>query len=84
MLLQRYIVESCRKRKASTNGTMVDMNLLQKDEIAVIKLYQWLAFQKEIVTENGRAISSQSSVFKLDPFLDNDGVLSVGELIRPT
>ena len=50
------------------------MNLLQKCKTAVIRLYQRRAFQKEIVLlENERAISSQSSIYKLDPLLDNDG-----------
>ena len=51
------------------------MNLLQKGKTAVIRLYQRRAFQKEIVLlENERAISSQSSIYKLDPLLeDNDG-----------
>ena len=56
------------------------MNLLQKGETAVIKLYQRRAFEKEISTlENGRVISS---IYKLDPFLDNDGVLRVGGRIN--
>ena len=68
-----------KKQKAITGGPIVDMNLLQKGETAVIKLYQRRAFQKEISTlENGKTISGQSSIFKVDPFLDNDGVLRVG------
>ena len=54
------------------------MNLLQKGKTAVIRLYQRRAFQKEIILlENERAISSQSSIYKLDPYLDNDGLLRV-------
>ena len=67
------------ERKENTDGPTVDMNLLLKGETAVIKLCQRRGFQKKISTlEKGRAISSQSSIFKLDPFLDNDGVLRVG------
>ena len=54
------------------------INLLQKDETGVIKLYQRRAFQKEISpVENGRAISDQISIYNLEPFLDNHGVLRV-------
>ena len=68
-----------KKQKAITDGPIVDMNLLQKGETAVNKLYQRRAFQKEISTlKNGKTISGQSSIFKVDPFLDNDGVLRVG------
>ena len=39
-----------KEQKANTDGTVVDMNLLQNGETAVIKLYQRKAFQKEIST----------------------------------
>ena len=68
-----------KKRKANTDGPNVDMNLLKNGETALFRLYQRRAFQKEISTlENGKTISGQISIFKLDPFLDNDGVLRVG------
>ena len=72
-----------KNQKVITDGPVVDMNLPQKDETAVIKLYQRRAFQKGIRTlENGKTIFGQSSIFKLDPFLDNDGVLRVGGTIN--
>ena len=37
-----------KEQKTNTDGTVVDMNLLQNGETAVIKLYQRKAFQKEI------------------------------------
>ena len=39
-----------KKQKAITDGPIVDMNLLQKGDTAVINLYQRRAFQKEIST----------------------------------
>ena len=72
-----------KKQKANTDDPNVDMNLLQKGETAVIRLYQRRAFQKEIsALKNGKTISGQSSIYKLDPFLDNDGVLRVGGRIN--
>ena len=74
-----------KKRKAKADGPILDMNLLQKGQTAVIKVYQKRAFQKEISTlENERAISSQSRIFKVDPFLDSGGVLRVGGRIIKT
>ena len=71
------------KRKSKTDGPILDMNLLQKVETAAIRLYQRRAFQKEIITlENRQTISGQSRIFKLDPFVDNDGVLRVGGRIN--
>ena len=47
-----------KKWKVNTDGPIVDMNLLQKGETAVIMLYERRAFQKEISTlENGKTIS---------------------------
>ena len=72
-----------KKRKANTDDTIVDMNLLQKGETAVIRQYQREVFQKEISTlENGNTIFGQSSIFKLGPFLDNDGALRVSGRIN--
>ena len=83
MKYKETLLNLAKKRKANTVGPIVDMNLQQKAETAVIKLCQKRTFQKEISTlENGRAISSQCSIFKLDPFLDNDGVLRVGGRIK--
>ena len=45
-----------KKQKTITDGPIVDMNLLQKSEIAVIKLYQRRMFQKEISTLENRNI----------------------------
>ena len=69
----------------NTDAPIVHINLIQKGETAAIKLYQKGAFQKEIGTlENGRVISSQRSISKLDPSLDVDGVLRVGGKINKT
>ena len=68
--IQETLLNLPKKRQANTDGPIVDINLLQKCETAVIKLHQRRAFHKEISTlENGRAISGQSSIFKLDPSL---------------
>ena len=83
MKYKETLLNLAKKRKAKTDGLIVDMNLLQKDETAVIRLSQGRAFQKGISTpENERAISGQSSIFKLDPFLDNDGILRDGGRIN--
>ena len=78
MRYKEILLNHAKRRIANSDGPIVDINLLQNGETAVFKLYQKEAFQKEISTlENGRAISRQSVAFKLDPFLDNDGILRV-------
>ena len=83
MRYKETLINLAEKRIANTDGPIADINLLQKGQTAVIKLYQKEEFQKEISTlENGRAISSKNSIFKLYLFLDNDGVLKVGGRIN--
>ena len=83
MKYKETLLDLAKKRKANTDGPIVDMNLLKKSETAVIEVYKKKAFHKEIsILENGRAMSSQSSIFKLDPFLDNDGELRIGGKIN--
>ena len=83
MRYKETLLDLAKRRIANLDGPIVDINLLQIGEAAVIKLYQNGAFQKEISTlENGRAISSQSMAFKLNPFLKNDRMLSVGGRIN--
>ena len=61
MKYKEKLLNPAKKREANKDGPIVDMNLLQKG--AIIKLYLRRAFQREISTlENGRAISSQSSI----------------------
>ena len=85
MKYRETLLNLAKKQKANTDSPIVDMKLLQKGETAVIKQYQRKAFQKEIsILENAKAIaiSSQSSIYKLDPFLDNYGILRVGGRIN--
>ena len=51
-----------KKQKKITDGPIVDMNLLQKSETAVIKLYQRRVFQKEISTLENRNIIFKASL----------------------
>ena len=51
-----------KKQKPITDGPIVDMNLLQKSETAVIKLYQRRVFQKEISTLENRNIIFKASL----------------------
>ena len=55
--MPKTLLNLAKKRIANTDGPIVDMNLLQKSETAVIKLYKRGPFQREISTlENGKAI----------------------------
>ena len=55
------------------------MYSVQTAEVAVIRLCQGRYFEKGINTlRNGKSISKQSNIYKLDPFLGEKGILRVG------
>ena len=56
-----------------------DIYMLQKAETEIIKMCQTRHFWKEIkVVNTGNRVVSLSCIHQLDPFLDKDGVLTVG------
>ena len=56
---------------------------LKRAEREVIKSVQQRHFRKEImVLGNGNYLKSSSKILKLDPFLDQDGILKGGGRIR--
>lgn len=60
-----------------------DVEILQSAEHKLIKLVQKVAFVHELSDiEQHLAISKASSLWKLDPFIDNDGLLRVGGRLR--
>ena len=62
MKYKETFLNLAKKWKANTDGQIVDLNLLQEGETAVIKLYQRRAFQKEISTEeDGRLFQAKAA-----------------------
>ena len=56
---------------------------VQTAEVAIIRFCQGRYFEKGIsASRNSKSISKQSSIYKLDPFLDEKGILRVGGRIR--
>ena len=72
------------KNKISNSNTWyLDMCSVQTAEVAIIRLCQRRYFEKDInALRNGKSISKQSKIYKLDPFLDKKGILQVGGRIR--
>ena len=68
-----------KSNKINTTGQLVDMNLLQRNESSIIKMYHQSCFQNEISRLlDGKCVSRKSNIFKLDPFLDDHEVIRVG------
>ena len=72
-----------KSNKINTPGQLVDMNLLQRSESSIIKMYQQSCFQNEISRLlDGKCVSRKSNVFKLDPFLYDHEIIRVGGRMR--
>ena len=65
------------------SSSLITLELMQEAEIEIIKSTQRRSFKNEIdALKSGNVISKSSKVHKLDPFVDNDGVLRAGGRIQ--
>ena len=61
------------------NNRLFNLEELKKTKKKVIKSVQQRHFKEEIVAlHNRNSLKSSSKISKLDPFLDQDGILKVG------
>ena len=61
------------------NDRLFSLEELKRAEKEVIKPVQQRYFKEEIMAlHNGNSLKSSSKIIKLDPFLDQDGILKVG------
>ena len=61
------------------NDRLFNLEDLKRAEKEVIKSVQQRHFKEEIMAlHNGNSLKSSSKIVKLDPFLDQDGILKVG------
>ena len=77
MLKWEEILHNHKRQKMSNSNTWyLDMCLVQTAEEAIIRLCQGRYFEKDInALCNGKSISKQSNIYKLDPFLDEKYIL---------
>jgi hypothetical protein len=61
----------------------IDTRLLQKAETVIIKEAQKESFGEEIEQlQSGQSIKKGSAIFKLNPFVDSDGILRIGDRLN--
>ena len=84
MLKWKEILHNHERQKISNrNIWYLDMCSMQTAEVAIIRLCQGRYFEKDInALRNGKSISKQRNIYKLDPFLEKKGILRVGGRIR--
>ena len=84
MLKCKEILHHHEQQKISNINTWyLDMCSVQTAEVAIIRLCQVRYFEKDInALHNGKRISKQSNIYKLDLFPDEKGILGVGGRIR--
>ena len=65
------------------NNRLFNLEELKRAEKKVIKSIQQRHFKEEIMSlHNRNSLKSSIKILKLDPFLDQDGILKVGERIE--
>ena len=71
MLRWKEILHSHKRQKISnSNARDLDMYSVQTAEVAIIRLCQGTYFEKDLnALHNGKSISKQSNIYKLDSFL---------------
>ena len=85
-LLNCIIKDISSKEKCHTNNhcnTPLDIEAIRLADMEIIKSVQRRHFGEEIISlEMKRSLKSSSSMLKLDPFIDSEGVLRVGGRIQ--
>ena len=77
LLTANVCIKRITKPRPSEITTLKNIELLEKVQRMIFKMLQHHSFSHEIYSlKSNRAIQRSSSLFKLDPFPDTDGVLS--------
>ena len=84
LLVANIWIKKITKPRPSEITTLINMKLLEKAQKMIFNMLQQHSFSHEIcLLKSNTIIHRSSSLFKLDPFLDTDGVLTVvGRLKR--
>ena len=83
---KRKLLQHIRSKKGwkgantiNCNDRLFNLEEIKRAEKGVIKSVQQRHFKEEIMAlHNGNSLKSSSKIVKLDPFLDQDGILKVG------
>ena len=76
-------IKRTTKPKPSEITTLINMELMEKAQKIIFKMLQQHSFSHEISSlKSNTVIHKSTSLFKLDPFLDTDGVLRVGGRLK--
>ena len=87
---KRKLLQHIRSKKGwkganniNCNDRLFNLEELKIAEKEVIKSVQQRHFKEEIMAlHNGNSLKSSSKIIKLDPFLDQDGILKVAEKLK--
>ena len=84
VILAKEIWTKQIKKPTSYNlEKLMNVELLEKAANSIVKMVQWKSFGEEIRILNANSdsrigVNKSSKLYKLDPFLDSDGLLQVG------
>ena len=70
-------------RKVYCDKNQLDMVFIQKVELQIIRASQRRPFSDEIkLMERSKCVKKSSNIYKLDPFIDRNGLLRVGDWLN--
>ena len=76
-------LKNMRSKNGNGSGHTSVIYTLRQAETLIIKVVQSETFQDEIeALQDGKCVSRKSPIFKLDPFIDDTGLLRVGGRLR--
>ena len=90
---KKKLLQSCNKgnptqkeepnRKVYCDKNQLDMVFIQKVELQIIRASQRRPFSDEIkLMERSKCVGKSSNIYKLDPFIDRNGLLRVGDWLN--
>ena len=83
ILAKNRRIKKIKKQTSDKPSKPVNVEILENAPTVIFRMIQRKSFPEEVKalssgTHNTNGVSRSSSLFKLDPFLDNNGVLQVG------
>ena len=79
--LKQILLMQVRLKQYTATNASVNMEMLQEANIAIIKLVQSKHFKDEVqkIRQKERSLGKESQLSTLNPFMDEHGIIRVGE-----
>ena len=87
ILAKNQWIKKIKKEKSDKTSKPLNVEMLGNAATVIFRMVQRKSFLEEVKalssgTHNTNGVNQSSSLFKLDPFLDSNGVLRVGGILN--